>query len=183
MRVLRDCESFHVAAPLSSRPARLAIGLMVVALLTLLGCSLKEDFGAPAVLATSPLAAPAPLGVNGAVAPRLHWSACRSSFQCATATVPLDYNNPRGVMITLSVVKLSAADPAHRLGSLFVNFGGPGTGSVSELESLGSTYPDLLRQRFDLLSFDPRGVGGSAPVRCAGHGGAGDEPARPEQRA
>ena len=69
-----------------------------------------------------------PLGVNGAVVPRLQWSGCARSFQCATATAPLDYNQPRGAMIKLSVVKLPAADPAHRVGSLFVNFGGPGTG-------------------------------------------------------
>lgn len=50
----------------------------------------------------------------------------------------------------------------------------PGTGGVGERESLGPTYPDVLRQRFDLISFDPRGVGGSTPVRCAGHGAAGD---------
>jgi pimeloyl-ACP methyl ester carboxylesterase len=162
-------------------------------LLTLPGCTPKEhvgpgeNLGAPAPLAPPPQADPEPLGINGAVPPRLQWRGCDRSFQCATATVPLDYNQPRGSMITLSVIRLPAADPAHRIGSLFVDFGGPGTSGVSELESLGPTYPNVLRQRFDLVSFDSRGVGGSAPVRCAGDSGAGDEPVgspvRPEQRA
>jgi pimeloyl-ACP methyl ester carboxylesterase len=108
-------------------------------------------------------------------------------LQCATATVPLDYNQPHGATITLSVVRLPAADPARRIGSLFVNFGGPGTGGVSELVSLGLRYPDVLRQRFDLVSFDPRGVGGSTPIRCAGDGQTGGDPVgspvQAEQRA
>ncbi|HEX8761277.1 MAG TPA: alpha/beta hydrolase [Pseudonocardiaceae bacterium] len=161
--------------------------LIAVVVLMLSGCSPKADLGASAPLAPPPQAAPEPLAINGAVAPQLQWSGCSGSFQCATATVPLDYNQPRGAMITLSVVKLPATDPAQRIGSLFINFGGPGTGGVNELESFGSTYPDVLRQRFDLLSFDPRGVGASAPIRCTTGGGAGGEPVgspvRPEQRA
>jgi len=108
-------------------------------------------------------------------------------FQCATATVPLDYNQPHGARITLSMVRLPAADPAHRIGSLFVNFGGPGTPGVGGLRSLGPSYPEVLRQRFDLVSFDPRGVGGSTPVRCTSNVAAADElvgsPVRPEQLA
>jgi pimeloyl-ACP methyl ester carboxylesterase len=191
MWALRDCEPFRVAAARSS--LWLATGLTAVALLTLPGCSPKEHVrpqenrGAPTPLAPPPQAAPDPLGVNGAIAPRLQWRPCDGSFQCATATVPLDYNQPHGAMITLSVIRLPAADPAHRIGSLFFDFGGPGTGGVGELESLGPRYPDVLRRRFDLVSFDSRGVGGSAPVRCAGDAGEGDEPVgspvRPEQRA
>ncbi|MGH3783527.1 MAG: alpha/beta fold hydrolase [Pseudonocardiaceae bacterium] len=195
MPALREGGSVRVAVSSSSR---VFAGLSAVALLTLPGCSAAENLGvapvpapppntAPEPPVPPPTAIPEPLGVNGAMPPRLRWSGCDGSFQCATATVPLDYNQPHDATIALSVVRLPAADPAHRAGSLFVNFGGPGAGGVGELESLGPTYPDVLRQRFDLISFDPRGVGGSTPVRCAGHGTAGDElvgsPVRPEQRA
>ncbi|MGH3549369.1 MAG: alpha/beta hydrolase [Pseudonocardiaceae bacterium] len=195
MPALREGGSLRVAVSSSSR---VVAGLSVVVLVTLPGCSQAENLGVAPALAPPPNAAPEPpvpppkavpepLGVNGAVPPRLRWSGCDRSFQCATATVPLDYNQPHDATIALSVVRLPATDPAHRVGSLFVNFGGPGTGGVGELESLGPTFPQVLRQRFDLISFDPRGVGGSTPVRCAGHGTAGDalvgSPVRPEQRA
>ena len=194
MAAWRDCGPLR-AGVLSS--SRVVAGLVALALLTVPGCSLKENPGvtpplvrprqaAPEPSVPPPQAAPEPLGVNGAVPPRLQWSRCHGSFQCATATVPLDYNQPHGATITLPVVRLPAADPARRIGSLFVNFGGPGTGGVGELVSLGPRYPDLLRQRFDLVSFDPRGVGGSTPVRCARDGTTGDDPAgspvRAEQR-
>ncbi|MFN2479241.1 MAG: alpha/beta hydrolase [Pseudonocardiaceae bacterium] len=190
MAALRDCEPLREAVLSSSR---VVAGLIVLVLLTVPGCSLKENPGlspplvpAPKSLVPPPQSAPEPLGVNGAVPPRLQWSGCGGSLQCATATVPLDYNQPHGATMTLSVARLPAADPARRIGSLFVHFGGPGTSGVSDLAGLGPTLPDVLRQRFDLVSFDPRGVGGSTPVRCARDGAAGDgpvgSPVRPEQQ-
>ncbi|MGH3671774.1 MAG: alpha/beta hydrolase [Pseudonocardiaceae bacterium] len=175
---------------------RVVAGLITVALLaTLPGCGRGESLGitpplapappaAPKLPIPSPQVAPEPLGVNGAMPPRLRWRACGGSFQCSTARVPLDYNQPQGATIALAVIRLPASDPARRIGSLVVNFGGPGTGGVGELESLGPRYPEVLRQRFDLLSFDPRGVGGSAPLRCgsAGKGPVGS-PVRAEQQA
>jgi pimeloyl-ACP methyl ester carboxylesterase len=171
MRALRDREPVRVAVGL---PSSFTAGLIAVALLTLPGCSpyehsgrqqhvgTQENYDAPASLAPPARVQPEPLGSNGAVAPRLQWHRCGGSFQCATAAVPLDYHRPHDAMITLSVIRLPAADPAHRIGSLFVDFGGPGTSGVSEFESLGPRYPDVLRQRFDLVSFDSRSVGSSA---------------------
>lgn len=179
--IRRERTAMREAAPSF---ARLAAGLIAVALLTLPGCSPDQSgHRAPAPLDPPAPSAPEPLGINGAVAPRLQWRGCGGLFQCATATVPLDYNQPRGAVITLSVIRLPAADPAQRIGSLFINFGGPGTGGVSDLESLASSYPDVLRQRFDLVSFDPRGVGTSAPVGCAADEKPAGSPVRPEQRA
>jgi pimeloyl-ACP methyl ester carboxylesterase len=173
MRALRDRdrELVRVAVGL---PSWFAAGLVAVALLASPGCSPHEhasrqqhvgpqdNLDAPASSAPPARVQPEPLGSNGAVAPRLQWRRCGGSFQCATAAVPLDYHQPHDAMITLSVIRLPAADPAHRIGSLFVDFGGPGTSGVSELESLGPRYPDVLRQRFDLVSFDSRSVGSSA---------------------
>ncbi len=163
MPVLRDHGSSGVAVRLSSW---FTAGLIVVVLLTLPGCSPKhlspkENLDAPASPAPPARVQPEPLGSNGAVAPRLQWHRCGGSFQCATAAVPLDYHQPHDAMITLSVIRLPSADPAHRIGSLFVDFGGPGTSGVSELKSFGPRYPDVLRQRFDLVSFDSRSVGAS----------------------
>ncbi|GAA4526833.1 alpha/beta hydrolase [Amycolatopsis samaneae] len=131
---------------------------------------------------TSP--APPPLGTGGAAVPELRWTPCHGSFQCAGAPVPLNYREPHGKTITLSVIRLPAKDPARRAGSLFVNFGGPGTDGVGELTRFGPHYPEHLRDRYDLVSFDPRGIGGSAPVSCPGAEEPKLEgsPLRPEQR-
>jgi pimeloyl-ACP methyl ester carboxylesterase len=175
-----------------SRSSRLAAGLFTLAAL-LPACDPGHDHHvaghnqSPQIPASPQPVASAPLGVNGAAIPALRWRGCGRPFQCATAMVPLDYNQPRGAMIRLSMIRLPAADPAHRIGSLFVNFGGPGTGGVGGLQHLGPSYPEVLRQRFDLVSFDPRGVGGSTAVRCTGNPAATDElvgsPVRPEQQA
>jgi pimeloyl-ACP methyl ester carboxylesterase len=108
------------------------------------------------------------MGTNGAAAPALHWTPCHQGFQCSGATVPVSYREPHGSSLNLAVIKLPATDPAHRIGSLFFNFGGPGSDGVSELVHFGQRYPADLRARFDLVSFDPRGIGASAPVNCPG---------------
>jgi pimeloyl-ACP methyl ester carboxylesterase len=101
--------------------------------------------------------------------PVLTWSDCADGFQCATAGVPLDYANPYGSKIDLALIKLPASDPAHRIGTLFVNFGGPGPSGVDRLR-LRAKWPwlfsDELRSRFDLVSWDPRAVSHSTAVRC-----------------
>jgi pimeloyl-ACP methyl ester carboxylesterase len=137
------------------------------ALLLLAACSAPAAAPAPTPSPHPPETPPA-LGTNGAAVPVLHWAPCHGSFQCTPATVPLSYREPRGATITLSVIRLPAGDPARRLGSLFVNFGGPGTDGVGELTRFAARYPPELRARFDLVSFDPRGIGGSAPVSCPG---------------
>ncbi|MFE0027059.1 alpha/beta hydrolase [Amycolatopsis sp. NPDC059021] len=158
------------------RPRRGA--LAAVLLLTLTACApaspepQAQPQPRPGQAAGRAEAAAPPLGTNGAAVPELRWAPCHGSFQCASAPVPLSYREPRGKTITLSVIKLPAKDPAHRAGSLFVNFGGPGTDGVGELTRFGPHYPEEVRAHYDLVSFDPRGIGGSAPVSCPG----ADEP-------
>jgi pimeloyl-ACP methyl ester carboxylesterase len=107
----------------------------------------------------------------GATVPRLSWTECADGFECATATVPLDYDQPSGRAITLALVRLPAADPAHRIGSLFLNPGGPGNSSVDFVRQAARTdYPPGVLDRFDIIGMDPRGVGGSTPVRCFADG-------------
>jgi pimeloyl-ACP methyl ester carboxylesterase len=120
--------------------------------------------------------ASAPLGTDGAKAPRIDWRPCGGAFQCATVPVPLDYRNPTGPTIPLGMVRLPALDPAARIGTLAVNYGGPGTPGVSSLRRLASRF-DGVRARMDVLAVDPRGVGQSSPVRCGGLDGQPVHPA------
>ncbi|MET8850574.1 alpha/beta hydrolase [Amycolatopsis sp. NPDC004625] len=141
--------------------------VLLAVLLLLAACSAPRAAPAPATSPNGPEPPPA-LGTNGAAVPALRWAPCHGSFQCASAAVPLSYREPKGAAITLSVIRLPAGDPGRRLGSLFFNFGGPGTDGVGELTRFAARYPPELRARFDLVSFDPRGIGGSAPISCPG---------------
>jgi pimeloyl-ACP methyl ester carboxylesterase len=98
--------------------------------------------------------------------PVLTWSDCGGGFQCATATVPLDYDRPQDGTISLALIRLPATDQAHRIGSLFTNPGGPGGSGVAFIRGAGTAFPAAIRARFDIIGFDPRGVGASTPVQC-----------------
>jgi len=97
---------------------------------------------------------------------KLDWADCDSGFLCATVLVPLDYSKPDGRSITLSVVKRPADDPDAREGSLLVNPGGPGGSGVSYAENADSVFDQTLLDHFDIIGFDPRGVGESTPIEC-----------------
>ncbi|WP_267241617.1 alpha/beta hydrolase [Streptomyces sp. PR69] len=88
-----------------------------------------------------------------------------SEWECATLTAPLDYAKPDGETIGIALIRAKAKDQDKRIGSLVFNFGGPGASGVTGLPSLAEDY-DTLRSRYDLVSFDPRGVGESAGVTC-----------------
>jgi len=64
--------------------------------------------------------------VDRVPAPVLHWRTCRKTAQCSTARLPLDYRHPDGAKILLALLRIPARDPRHRLGTVFVNPGGPG---------------------------------------------------------
>jgi pimeloyl-ACP methyl ester carboxylesterase len=104
--------------------------------------------------------------------PKIAWSNCYQDlgpFQCGTVQVPLDYDQPNGGAISLAVVRLPATDPAHRIGSLFLNPGGPGGSGVDFTLFAGPfLYNDSVRAHFDLVGFDPRGIGRSTALRCFG---------------
>ncbi|WP_369391730.1 alpha/beta hydrolase [Streptomyces sp. CG1] len=88
------------------------------------------------------------------------------TWQCATMKAPLDWGKPKGDTIGIALIRVKASGPASkRIGSLVFNFGGPGGSGVSTLPAFGDDYA-ALRARYDLVSFDPRGVGRSAPVKC-----------------
>ncbi|MBF6075116.1 alpha/beta fold hydrolase [Nocardia beijingensis] len=102
-------------------------------------------------------------------APRLDWATCAEpelrGFECATAQVPVDYAHPDGPTLGLALVRQQAGDPQRRIGTLFAAAGGPGNSGLrwaAEGELLGGE----LARRFDVVTFDQRGVGRSGQVRC-----------------
>lgn len=89
-----------------------------------------------------------------------------AKWSCATMLAPLDWGRPKGDTIGIALIRAKADGPAKdRIGSLVFNFGGPGGSGVTTLPAFGEDYA-ALRTRYDLVSFDPRGVGRSAPVLC-----------------
>ena len=106
-----------------------------------------------------------PAGGPGAP-PVLRWRTCRKTDQCATARLPLDYHHPGGAKITLALLRIRAADPRRRLGTIFVNPGGPGDSARAFAALLPQAVPRVILDRFDIVGVDPRGVGGSTPLRC-----------------
>lgn len=96
----------------------------------------------------------------------VEWEPCEHGFACASVAVPLDYSKPGGEQIRLSVIRLPARDPDRRLGSLFVNPGGPGASGVGYARSARGSIGEEILDRYDLVGFDPRGVGASAPIAC-----------------
>jgi pimeloyl-ACP methyl ester carboxylesterase len=107
-----------------------------------------------------PVASAAPAAV-------LHWTACGGGLECGRLTVPLDYGNPGGGTVSVAVIRLPASNPGQRVGSLLINPGGPGRSGVAAVrDGAAQAFPSQVLARFDIVGFDPRGVGESSPIRC-----------------
>lgn len=102
--------------------------------------------------------------------PVINWLPCGDDFpgaECAVARVPLDYNHPLGSTTDIALAKIPASDPASKIGTVFVNPGGPGGSGVNlVLFGFGDFLASLLEGRFDIVGFDPRGVGMSDTLQC-----------------
>ncbi|MFK4086528.1 alpha/beta hydrolase [Kribbella sp. NPDC020789] len=104
--------------------------------------------------------------------PKIEWGTCGPApelkpFQCASVEVPTDYDRPKGPTTTIALTRLPASDPARKIGSLFTNPGGPGGPGVPFIQQIAQVaYSAELRARFDIIGFDPRGVGKSDPATC-----------------
>ncbi|MGW4897903.1 alpha/beta hydrolase [Kitasatospora sp. NPDC004240] len=113
----------------------------------------------------------APQAVEAKVQP-VAWTPCNPDptkpdpkiYDCAVYQVPLDYDNPSGETIGIAMMRRRAADPAKRIGSLFLNPGGPGGSGY--LWATTGRFDQEVKDRFDLVGFDPRGVARSNPLRC-----------------
>lgn len=111
----------------------------------------------------------APQGLESFYSQTIDWKDCSdgtSPFQCGTVTVPLDYEHPDGRTITIAVRKLPASDSDAEHGSLFINPGGPGASGVAMMQVMAPMFTEELRGAYDIIGFDPRGVGQSTPITC-----------------
>jgi pimeloyl-ACP methyl ester carboxylesterase len=154
------------------RSAALAAAVLLAA-----GCSgsggTSEDSKPSATAPSSPGAEGSDLPAS-LTSQKLAWGRCKvtadapapgSHWQCATLKVPLDYAKPDGETIDIALIRARSTGEGERIGSLLFNFGGPGGSGVSMLPSFADQYA-TLRERYDLVSFDPRGVAASEGVRC-----------------
>lgn len=174
------------------RPGPVVAGAVLLSLLATAGCGEDgnpEGDGTRETPRTS--SSPAPTGTASDGLPlaltrqRPDWSRCPAPspaqgsgsgrpapypdgtiWECAKLEVPLDYAKPRGRTIKIAMVRAKKQEGGpSRIGSLLFNFGGPGGSGVAALPSFGKDYAKL-RTRYDLVSFDPRGVGGSEGFSC-----------------
>jgi pimeloyl-ACP methyl ester carboxylesterase len=151
----------------------LALGL--AATLALSGCTSFSDTAADdATPAATTTAEPEPTPIE--------WTDCNEqiqklvagqpgsdrnlSFECGRTEVPISYDEPEGATLPLFLVRVVMADQTDRIGSLVVNPGGPGASGADAAIGLALTLPAEVLSRFDIVGFDPRGVGLSTPVEC-----------------
>lgn len=151
------------ASRTSGRRLRLvAAGAALV--LPLAGCSLLESGPEPTGLSSGDQQPPTGTeGLEPFYEQELEWDDC-SEGECATLEVPLDWSEPEGETIDIAVNRITAKGEAA--GSLVVNPGGPGGSGVDYAAAADQVVGSAIRDNFDVVGFDPRGVGRSAPVDC-----------------
>ncbi|WP_033260090.1 MULTISPECIES: alpha/beta hydrolase [Kitasatospora] len=170
----------------TTRPFRRALPAAVLAVLLASCSSTPGPSPAPPSAPGSPSASASPSPTakpTGADDPALRafytqqiaWAPCpddpktekidESALQCGRLRVPLDYANPAGEGIEVALARKPAAAADQRLGSLVLNPGGPGGSGVQQVQYSGDSFKDL-NARYDLVGFDPRGVGASTAVHC-----------------
>lgn len=110
---------------------------------------------------------PGPAGASALI----KWKPCRTdaSAECGALSVPVDWSDPDGAHFGLQLARRKATDPGARVGSMVFGPGGPGDSGVNRIvkEANMGRFSDDLRSRFDIVSFDPRGVGLSNPILCS----------------
>jgi pimeloyl-ACP methyl ester carboxylesterase len=153
---------------------RSAVAISIASLLVLAACSDGGDDEAQDETTTTetteaPETTTAVAGdddpLHGFVPEPLDWAGCGDDLECASLIVPLDWDDPDGATIELAVSRLPASggDP---IGAVATNPGGPGASGNEFI--VGGVFDEAVSERFDTVSWDPRGVGGSTPLGCAG---------------
>lgn len=147
-------------------------GVATLAGAVIIGTLVTPALVAPAVAASGP--APTPTVDSAAVSPpgteaALSWTRCGSRKrvrECARLNVPIDYSDPEGPNVQIALARIPARDPAQRRGAIVMDPGGPGISGVTEILKYDSYLSDRLEDHYDVVGFDPRGVGASAPLWC-----------------
>ncbi|MFJ4975087.1 alpha/beta hydrolase [Streptomyces coeruleorubidus] len=93
-------------------------------------------------------------------------TALLASLQCATIKVPLDYGRPGGKKLDLAISRMKTSTKKERRGVLLLNPGGPGGPGVDMPQYMADELPKSVKNKYDLVGFDPRGIGRSSPVGC-----------------
>lgn len=147
------------------RLSALVMGTLFAVLLS--GCGLVP---VPRITST-PATGGVPAQLRSFYGQPLVWRDCGNGMQCATATAPLDWDAPgQGKPVPLALTRRPAS--GTKVGTLFMNPGGPGVAAVAFLKQNVNTFFDKpLRDSFDIVAWDPRGVGESKPVDCYGTAG------------
>jgi pimeloyl-ACP methyl ester carboxylesterase len=104
--------------------------------------------------------------VDSVKTPKLNWYKCYGWAECATARVPLDYDKPHGATTQLALLRVKALNQKAKIGSLFVNPGGPGASATDLALAAPLFLSDSILDRFDVVGVDPRGVGASTTIKC-----------------
>jgi pimeloyl-ACP methyl ester carboxylesterase len=145
--------------------ARLPLAMLAsAALLALTGCTVP-GFLEPEPDRSEPTGESVDADLEPFYSQVLEWERC-GEFQCATATAPLDWNDPAGGETELALIRQTARG-GDRIGSLLVNPGGPGASGYDFIaDSIDYAVGPRLQERYDIVGFDPRGVGRSTPVSC-----------------
>lgn len=147
----------------------LVVGAAAATLVPLVSVPAFADPGASGVRAAPAGAATSPSEgkrVDRVPTPKLPWYKCYDVAECATVRLPLDYDSPKGATTEIAVLRLKARNAKKRIGSLFVNPGGPGgQGTALAYAAPYFLSPDVL-DRFDIVGFDPRGIGFSDNIVC-----------------
>jgi pimeloyl-ACP methyl ester carboxylesterase len=154
--------------------AVLALGAGATAALVFTGDDGEDDTSQESTPETTAPTEPADPSVTEPPSPELaefysqelEWTDCEGDKECATLTVPIDYRDPGAETIDLALMRAPAEDPAARVGSLVVDPGGPGAPGTNMVRDVEAYFTDPLRESFDIVAFDPRGTGTSAPVDC-----------------
>lgn len=121
--------------------------------------------GQSSATTSTPTAKPPAATQVDAPVPEIDWVKCGGGRRCATVRVPLDYDDPEGATTRLNLLKVPARNPEQRIGSLFVNPGGPGGPSTDFASYFGELVDPQISERFDIVGIDPRGT--SQPyMRC-----------------
>jgi pimeloyl-ACP methyl ester carboxylesterase len=140
--------------------------VFLIGIIALLGYALTSN--SPTNSSTpKPVASPAAsvdAGLEAYYTQTLEWSECNGQFECAVFAAPIDYANPDNGDLSISVIKKVASGTA--LGSLILNPGGPGGSGIEYTSYVEYVVSSTLRDNFDIVGFDPRGVGASTPVEC-----------------
>lgn len=133
---------------------------VIAAVATLCSASAVGHSSTASSAVTTTIAAPA--------AKVLDWKPCRDvrEIRCASLRVPLDRSRPAGPSVSIAISKLAARSKSRRIGVLFVNPGGPGSSGQKFVRQLRRGLSGALLDRFDVIGWDPRGVGGSGEIRC-----------------